>query len=170
MPNWCSNYLKLEGPQGLVDRAKRAIEHDELCNEFFSVPGELRDTEAPNHSSSVERLTERYGYASWYEFCVNEWGTKWDISGGTIQEEGPGYLIASFDTAWSPPIALIDKLEGHGFESVVLDYFEPGMNFVGRWDNGRDEIYEIDEGVPEDMDELWGITEMLADREERLED
>ena len=95
-----------------------------------------------------------------------EWGTKWDISGGHIQEAGPGYLIASFDTAWSPPIALMEKLEGHGFESVVIDYVEYGMNFVGRWDNGIDEVYEIDENVPEDMDELWGITDMLADRED----
>jgi len=165
MPNWCNNYLKLEGPQGLVDRAKAAIERDELCNEFFSIPAELKDATSPN-TKDPDFLIEKYGYADWYSFCVAEWGTKWDISSGTIQEAGPGYIIASFDTAWSPPIALMEKLEGHGFESVVIDYVEYGMNFVGRWDNGFDEVHEIDENVPEDMDELWGITDMLAERED----
>lgn len=165
MPNWCNNYLKLEGPQGLLDRAKAAIERDELCHEFFSIPAELKDATSPN-TKDPDFLIEKYGYADWYSFCVAEWGTKWDISGGHIQEAGPGFLIASFDTAWSPPIALMEKLEGHGFESVVIDYVEYGMNFVGRWDNGVDEVYEIDENVPEDMDELWGITDMLAERED----
>jgi hypothetical protein len=169
MPNWCNNYLKLEGPQGLVDRAKEAIKNDRLCDEFFSIPGELRDTRSPTRPEDADKaaaLVEKYGYADWYSFCVGEWGTKWDISGGVIQEEGDGYIIASFDTAWSPPIALIEKLEGHGFTSVVIDYFEPGMNFVGQWNNGYDECYEIDEDVPEEMDDLWGISEMLAEREE----
>lgn len=167
MPNWCNNYLKLEGPAGLIDRAKRAIERDELCNEFFSIPGELKDTTAPNQDEKqAEAMIEKYGYADWYSFCCGEWGTKWDISGGTITEEGDGYLIATFDTAWSPPIALIEKLEGHGFTSVTLDYVEYGMNFVGQWNNGIDECYEIDEDVPQEMDDLWGISEMLAEREE----
>lgn len=165
MPNWCNNYLKLEGPAGLIDRAKRAIERDELCNEFFSIPADLKDTVAPNRLSA-DRLIEMYGYADWYAFCVAEWGTKWDISYGTIVEEGEGYLIATFDTAWSPPIALIEKLEGHGFTDVCIDYVEYGMNFVGQWNNGYDECYEIDEDIPEHMDELWGISEMLAEREE----
>lgn len=164
MPNWCNNYLKLEGPQGLIDRAQAAIERDEFCNEFFSVPGELRDTTSPN-TKDPDFLIEKYGYADWYSFCVGEWGTKWDINGGVIQEEGPGYLIASFDTAWSPPIALIEKLEGHGFTDVVIDYFECGMNFVGQWNNGNDDCYEIDEDVPEEMKDLWGIDEMLAEQE-----
>lgn len=171
MPNWCNNYLRLEGPQGLVERAKSAIENDRLCDEFFSIPAELKDTTAPNRDRpSSESLIERYGYADWYSFCVAEWGTKWDISGGVIQEEGDGYIVASFDTAWSPPIGLIEKLEGHGFTSVVCDYFEPGMNFVGQWNNGYDECYEIDQGVPEDMDEMWGITEMLQTYEDLNEE
>lgn len=169
MPNWCNNYLKLEGPQGLIERAKSAIERDELCNEFFSMPGELRDTTSPTREGDEDKaafLQERYGYSNWYEFAVNEWGTKWDINGGVIQEEGPGYLVASFDTAWSPPIALIEKLEGHGFTDVTLDYFEPGMNFVGQWNNGDDDCYEVDGDVPDYMDELWGITEMLQTYED----
>ena len=173
MPNWCNNVLTLQGPPGLIDRAKRAIERDELCNEFFSIPSELKDTICPTQPGDEEKakaLQERYGYSNWYEFAINEWGTKWDINGGTIQEEGDGYLVASFDTAWSPPIALIEKLEGHGFTSVVLDYVEFGMNFVGQWNNGEDECYEIDEDIPQDMDDMWGISEMLAEREEMDEE
>jgi hypothetical protein len=173
MPNWCNNYLKLEGPQGLIDRAKSAIENDRLCDEFFSMPGELRDAVTPTQPGDEDAAAarqEKYGYVSWYDFAINEWGTKWDINGGRIVEEGPGYLVASFDTAWSPPTALVAKLEGHGFTTVVNDYFEPGMNFVGQWNNGDDEIYEIDENVPEYMDEMWGISEMLAEYEEMREE
>jgi hypothetical protein len=163
MPNWCNNVITLQGPQGLIDRAKRAIERNELCNEFFSMPGELRDTTSPSDSDdpATKALIERYGYANWYDFAVNEWGTKWDTCDGTIQEEGPGYIVASFDTAWSPPIALMEKLPGHGFDSVVLDYVEFGMNYVGQWNNGDDECYEIDEDIPDHMNDMWGISELL---------
>ena len=169
MPNWCNNVICLEGPQGLVDRAKAAIERDEFCNEFFSMPGELRDTTSPTRPGEEDKaqaMIDKYGYSDWYSFSIGEWGTKWDISGGMIQEAGDGYIVASFDTAWSPPIALVEKLEGHGFTSVVLDYVEYGMNFVGQWNNGIDECYEIDEDIPQEMDDLWGISEMLAEREE----
>ena len=61
----------------------------------------------------IKSNIEKYGYASWYDFCVNEWGTKWDTECHSVDiyEEHPDTLEAVFDTAWAPPIQFYEKLE-----------------------------------------------------------
>jgi hypothetical protein len=75
---------------------------------------------------------ETYGMKNWYDWCVVNWGTKWDIdgSGDRHGDESAEYY---FDSAWSPPIEAFLKISqdfpGLSFD---LEYFEPGMAFCGR--------------------------------------
>jgi len=53
---------------------------------------------------------ERFGAPTWYEWCVENWGTKWGACG---YSEGQDYSHAGelrFDTAWSAPHPVIEKL------------------------------------------------------------
>ena len=46
-----------------------------------------------------------YGYTNWYDYCVNEWGTKWEIGAdGNPAQDIPGGLLLGFDSAWSSSI------------------------------------------------------------------
>lgn len=187
MPNWCNNsvVLKHEDP-AMIERARKAFNGEGLLQEFIPVPQELRDTVSGSmgedkreaHEAQQKANVEKYGYANWYDFCVNEWGTKWEIGAdGNPAQDIPGGLMLGFDSAWSPPIAAYEKLLEMGFEIEAM-YYEPGMAYAGVWDNGHDDYYEyggldsagIAETLPGELDEAFGISESAAEWEAEQEE
>lgn len=132
MPNWCMNKLTVSHPNpDMVDRFETAYNLGKACEEFLPKPKDIGD--------------------GWYDWCINNWGTKWDIGAdvGTDKEERYGLkatrvdneVSCSFDSAWSPPVGLYDKLFELGYD-VKATYWEPGMAFCGIWDNGVDNYVE----------------------------
>lgn len=180
MPNWCSNVMTLrhEDPE-MITRAKNAFAEGKFCQEFVPCPQELQDVSSPNRDEkSAAALLEKYGYADWYAFQTNEWGTKWDFgSGDGINNFTENELILYFDSAWSPPIRMMEQLEELGF-TVDLMYYEPGMAFCGRYADGDDEYFEfggmnadeIDIEIPGELNEAFCIAENQRMWEEENED
>ena len=184
MPNWCNNVLELahEDP-AMLERARVAFNEGKLCNEFVPVPPELHivagrvgndtDPKQIELEAAEKSNREKFGYATWYDFCVNEWGTKWDVGGDSMTAEMEnGQLVMSFDSAWSPPCNFYEKLLDLGFE-VRAYYYEGGMNFAGIWDNGDDEFYELETGsaavreqIPSVLDEMFCISESMEEWED----
>jgi len=178
MPNWCGNTLTLshEDPNMIV-RAKAAFAEGEFLNEFIPVPACLKDTTSPNRDNA-EELRAQCGYADWYDWCVNEWGTKWDVGDGQgIQTWDDHELIVYFDSAWAPPVAAYEKLLDLGF-TVYATYYEPGCAFAGIFEDGVDDHYdlsEMDSGdvqqqLPPELDDAFGISESMAEYEAENED
>ena len=191
MPNWCNNVVEISHPEAeMMQRVKTSFAKGEFLNEFIPVPddlqivaGHLGDTEANNANiaKGVENIKE-YGYADWYTFCVNEWGTKWDVGGGdgSITENSDGSLTLSFDSAWAPPCVAYEKLVDMGF-TIKAYYDECGMAFAGVWEDGFDDYYEyggmtseqVRDELPDDLDEMFNISEniqMWEDEQEESED
>ena len=183
MPNWCNNsvVLRHEDP-AMIERARKAFNGEGLLQEFIPVPKELTETvsgfvgmdKQAEHEAQQAANIKKYGYANWYDFCVNEWGTKWEIGAdGNPAQDIPGGLMLGFESAWSPPIAAYEKLLEMGFEIEAM-YYEPGMAFAGVWDNGHDDYYEyggmdseqIAKELPAELDEAFGISESVAEWEE----
>ena len=185
MPNWCNNTLELhhEDP-AMIERAKKAFADGKLLNEFVPVPASLHivagrvgdGDEQKKLEEDTARNIEVHGYGNWYDFCVNEWGTKWDVGGDDYNEpsqETPNKITMSFDSAWAPPITAMDKLEALGF-SVRLYYYEPGMCFAGVYEDGHDNYYdlsnmtstEVADELQSDLDEMFAISETMAEYEE----
>lgn len=173
MPNWCNNVVELahEDPAMLI-RAKDALNRGEFLQEFIPVPQELKDAVADFKTN--EDLVAKYGYSNWYDYCVNEWGTKWDVGGdGMTCEIEDGRISTSFDSAWSPPVTAYEKLVELGF-SVRAYYYESGMGFAGIWEDGDDDFYELggmdsaeaEETLPQVLDEMFCISENMAEWEE----
>ena len=189
MPNWCNNHLTLthEDP-AMIKRAYDALERGEFLQEFIPVPEDLKITSGylgnGPEQEELERKTkanvEKYGYGNWYDFCVGEWGTKWDTGeqgNNDINPNDPNMLTAGFDTAWAPPIAAYEKLVDLGF-SVKAGYYEPGMAFAGLWEDGDDDHYELGnmtstevaQQLPMGLDDLFGISETMAEYEAENEE
>jgi hypothetical protein len=179
MPNWCGNTLTLthSDPEMIV-RAKAAFAEGRLLDEFIPVPAGLKDTTSPSRDGSAEELRAQYGYSDWYDYCVNEWGTKWDIGDGNgIQTWDDHELVVYFDSAWSPPIAAYEKLQDLGF-TVYATYYEPGCAFAGIYDECGDACYdlsgmnseEVRNDIPEELDDAFGISDSMAEYEAENED
>jgi hypothetical protein len=187
MPNWCDNTVELyhEDPK-MIDRAVDALNRGEFLNEFIPVPASLQivagrvgDPDEQMQLEAQEALNrETHGYANWYDYCVNEWGTKWDVGQeGCQTRDDANRLTATFESAWAPPCQAYEKLMDLGFE-VRAYYYEPGMAFAGIWDNGDDDYYDyggmkaagVAEEFPAELDEMFGISESMAEWEAENED
>jgi hypothetical protein len=184
MPNWCNNTVTLEHEDpAMIARARAAFAKGEFLHEFVPVPLCLTETVAGCHSdpekqAALEKSEQdnlnAYNYKNWYDFCVNEWGTKWDVGGddGYINDIEGG-LILSFDSAWAPPTKAYERLTEMGFKVHAM-YYEPGMCFAGVWEDGIDTYYEygdmssdeIVECLPVELDEAFGISEQVAEYED----
>lgn len=76
----------------------------------------------------IQRLDE---IINGYNWSINNWGTKWDLLEPEVHKEG--YIIQhSFKTAWSPPIAWVQKVS-EKFPNLVFinEYQEPTELLAG---------------------------------------
>jgi hypothetical protein len=188
MPNWCDNTVTIshEDPAKIAALAE-AMREGKFCDHVIPVPEDLKITagflgdgeEQRKLEEATARNVEKYGAGNWYDFCVNRWGTKWDVSceGGVEVSEDGKTVNASFDSAWSPPTGVYDELVEQGYE-VVGYYYEPGMGYVGKFDNGVDDCFDysghdsttVRDHIGEELDDCFGISENMAEWEAENEE
>ena len=182
MPNWCNNTLTLthEDP-AMITRAKDALDRGEFLQEFIPVPEQLQIVAGcvgdPEEQAKLEadtaRNREELGYGNWYDFCVGEWGTKWDVGGDGQSDIHPDgkMLHTTFDSAWSPPVNAYDKLVELGF-GVNAMYYEGGMGYAGSYDEHGDQEINLEgmtaddiEREHPDLNDAFGIADSMREYE-----
>lgn len=188
MPNWCSNHITVRGTnQAEILRLGEAFDQGKFCNAVIPIPEELNNPDTGSYGGEDaadkdrlrEELTEKYGFSGWYDFCINRWGTKWDFGepgSGLISDDGLEFS-GSFESAWAPPMGIAEALVEQGME-VTLYYYEPGMAFVGKYENGYETHYElaglnsqtVRAAIGDDLDDFWGISESMAEYEAENEE
>lgn len=142
MPNWCNNSITIQGPTETVktlwEEAKTAQDGEfGLLNAMVPMPQELEGTTSPSQDGSMD----------WYQWRVNNWGTKWDISdeGLEFQDNGDGTaaIVGWFDSAWAPPIDAYNTwLDSNDNCDLHATYEEGGMDFAGIYSNGGDDYMD----------------------------
>ena len=179
MPNWCNNHLTISHTDpAMIDRVVKAWEKKEFLQEFIPVPQALIDTVAGHPTDEVKDADNqaKYGYANWYSFRVNEWGTKWDVGYDSDYEnhprrDGENTVFLYFDSAWSPPTSAYEKLVDMGF---IIDayYYEGGMGFYGHFFGDstsiNDDYYEFTRvaDISPEFLERFGIEDMDEELDE----
>lgn len=158
MPNWCYNKLKITADteealkqlKEFKERAKQQSDKDNksdlLMDNFVTCPVELKETvsgflkgdEQKALEAKQKSNEEKYGFPTWYEWSIANWGTRWDVS-ATLEEDAIsekndyGFLSYVFDSAWSPPTIWLEKVSKMYPELYfVLRYEEEDMGFFGR--------------------------------------
>ena len=135
MPNWCMNDLTVTGPKKEIAKFKEQSKKDHTTKknnienffaQFVPIPNDIF---RGNVGQKEEAL---YGDKTWYTWCPRNWGTKWDANGCVLSVDKPDQLIYVFDTAWSPPIAWLEKVATlYPKLQFEMNYDEPGMVFSG---------------------------------------
>lgn len=161
MPNWCQNNLTISHE----DRSKvmefvHAYKEGRACEHYLPVPKD----------ENGELISDEFSPNDWYRWRINNWGTKWDIGSDNNELHGLNPTVVdneatmTFDSAWSPPVGLYEKLHQLGF-SVDATYFEPGMAFCGIWHDGDDLYTEYtDKGmIPVRIWEDYNLSEFFEE-------
>lgn len=147
MPNWCENRLEITGPEReLTLFLAKAKEGDKPLSfqNLHPMPEELHGTSSPGANPN------------WYDWRVENWGTKWDTGREVHADEGSATSQSfSFDTAWSPPTALVKKVSGD-FPGLLfrIEYAEAGMCFAGFEEYSDGEMISGSHGKLENYE--WG--------------
>ena len=124
MPNHCTNSLTIYSKdKELLKKLHAKATVDEPA-------GDLLDFLAPLPNGEWD-----------YNWCVANWGTKWDIYDVCYAEIEEDRLDLGFCTAWEPPVeALQTGAERLGF-TFELYYHEGGMMFAGMATDETDDCY-----------------------------
>lgn len=118
---------------------------------------------------TVNGNIEKYGCADWYDWSITNWGTKWNACEADCYKDHDGRLIYRFDTAWSAPTPIIEKLAkmfprlsihhmwadedmGNNTGEVTYQGESADWNYH---ENGTSEAYRLYEAC-------WGDTECIG--------
>lgn len=169
MPNWVSNRLTLEGPvqdlEALVQRAAGLDDEGERAvftfNGFAPKPKDVY-----RGTLGAEEEKAYPGTKNWYGWNCHFWGTKWDCNNAELEKyytpildqmaeafagkrnnaEVRGTVVYTFDTAWSAPHPVVEKIAK----------LYPTINVQHEWtdeDSGSDNHgrFSYEEGSRTDM-------------------
>ena len=142
MPNWCSNRVHISGSAEDVVAFKTLVSGDRGEDVFsfqaiLPCPEELHQHTAPQFDTEIgKQLIEKYGASDWYQWQVNNWGTKWDTSDSYLDYADEESASWYFSTAWSPPEGIYNELSRR-FPDLSISWFfdEPGMQIAGYLNN-----------------------------------
>ena len=64
---------------------------------------------------AIKQLYDKFGFVSWYQWSIANWGTKWNASDTYVEDiialpEGNSMLTFEFSTAWTHPQPIYEKL------------------------------------------------------------
>lgn len=179
MPNWCNNTITLTGPKEKITAIyAKAKKDNALLQQFKPMPQALDGTTSPApKEGKVQPLVD--GFDNWYDWRVQNWGTKWDVDVDNLELSDDGTTITGwFDSAWAPPI--------HAYEYFLTDnedcsiksyYYEGGMDFGGLWEDfadaevtmsdfTADEMEDPNSGLIYDLNEQFNFSEYVREYEE----
>lgn len=139
MPNFCTNKIRLVHQDPDMIRAAETAADEGKLLEF------LRPS--PNGIDS-------------YAWCVENWGTKWDLQVDWLEssfDEEVSVLEINAESAWTPPLEALKWAEAElGFE-VEIYYIEVGAGFMGLMARGHEEEWD----TPRSYEEAQEMLEIL---------
>ena len=142
MPNWCTNFVMVQGDPNEVDELVNAVTNGKSAfslNQLAKVPEALSSASSPERDEDrVQINLDTYGAKDWYDWCNKNWGTKWDVEAEIVLDETSPMLPGNrtvkfqFDSAWSPPLPVYDVLAARfPNTNIYVCWDETGCDFAG---------------------------------------
>jgi hypothetical protein len=135
-------------PQKFKDLDQRSANYQAKINDIAK--------DDPEREAKLKELAAEFGVepgTPWlhdgfnsggYDWCVNNWGTKWSAIDVHHSSQGANNALIEFLTAWTPPLPVIEKMASlfpdHDFD---LKYYEGGCGFRGHacWSTGKEKFH-----------------------------
>lgn len=153
MPNWCTNELTITGDPKQIAKFRKLAEQKNKDGEkqalslgnFYPEP-DYTKTEVLPTFPDISGTKPVDPSQAWWDWRVQNWGTKWELNEVELIDESEDYLLYRFDTAWSPPVKWLEKVAKDYPElDFRLKYEEEGVGFLGvaKSRAGATEVQEI---------------------------
>lgn len=89
---------------------------------FLEIRSDIKSDEWELGKQAFQNI-QKYGSPTWYEWCINNWGTKWNSYGYEPNTDYSESETIYFQTAWSAPHPILEK----------LSEMYPTITFEHRW-------------------------------------
>ena len=133
MPNHCYNRIEISGEE--ASKIASAIKSEETPFDFGKIFPEPNYDEVevlPTFPQIVGNNDPVKKEESWWDWRVQNWGTKWNSYDCDVDESNEEYVEYTFYTAWSPPEGVIEKLREQYPDVHISAFFdEPSMEIGG---------------------------------------
>lgn len=140
-------YDKYPSIPGLSEkRLPQDMTDEELLSKnphFFKTVEEVREGRLKS-----QELREKYGYDNWYDWCVENWGVKWNACETHVYDnDKPNIFVFRFETPWGEPQHIFSKLHDQYSDLEMRISFTHEGGFGGQyitW-NPVDKIFTVQE-------------------------
>jgi len=193
MPNWCSNSVTFwHEDEKELQRLVDAYNSGHAMSAIWPCPDDLKIVAgcvgAPGSPEQVALETKqaenfaKHGAKDWYDWCCENWGTKWDFGlengdkPAQIETDAKGRKCVrlGFNTAWAPPTGFYSHLHNELGFTVKAYYFEQGVGFCGIYTDDNDRLFKIEEftqdwigdNIPSNLCEAFNLFEEAAHQED----
>ena len=130
MPNHCFNRIEIYGKE--ASKIASEIKSEETPFDFTKIFPEPDYDKVEVFSTFGEKTKPVEKDHAWWDWRVQNWGTKWNSYDCEVIEVDDDQVEYTFNTAWSPPEGVIEKLrEQYPDIEVTAFYDEPGMEIAG---------------------------------------
>lgn len=140
MPNWCMNDLRITGEEKDILSFIEANKGDDGEFHFYTLVPEPENND------------------NWYDWRINNWGTKWDTDDVDVQKLDDNNYRLYFTTAWSPPIYWLETaIKDYKHLKFKLHSADPGMNFHTEYVRFGPMMITSENTTFEAKREFWGF-------------
>lgn len=121
--------------RSILDRkiSDRSIE--EIISQYNKIPD---DYKIDGKDLTYERFLElgkiaadniyNYGAMDWYQWSLDNWGTKWNAYDGSMINED----TITFNSAWDPPIPVLKELSAlYPYDEISLEFMSEDIGYAG---------------------------------------
>ena len=125
MPNHVTNVLEIstDGDEELITRILEEIKGEREHIDFATIVPEPDNLFTGNLGSKEREQCAVEGRPNWYDWNIENWGTKWNAYCQSHEDLGYGVHQITFDTAWTAPFPVI----------AALREKYPEAYFAGHW-------------------------------------
>ena len=106
MPNWTENNVLFVGKKKQLKTLKTMLKSKDNDFDFNNIVPMPKDTFRGNLG---EEEREKHGKNNWYDWSIENWGTKWNSVDTRVEENG-STLSYNFMTAWDCPREIVNAL------------------------------------------------------------
>lgn len=161
MPNYCNNSLAIEGSHITVKKIIDFVRSEESAfdfNKIVPMPDYIYQGALGPEEKKI------YGKNNWYDWSIENWGTKWNSDDVEIENNEIQFL-----TAWSPcdpVIAALAKM--YPTMRFTYTFYETEMCFCGMrvYENGKIVFYydgDYAENPLYEEDDEWANEYVISD-------
>lgn len=180
MPNWCFNSLTVSKHNESGLKLIQAFKPDHAQGEdeaspfmaLMPCPDELMATQASFGSNDPELIAKneanikKFGHANWYDWRLENWGTKWDASEIDFIEENDESATIRFNTAWCPPTQLLAWYAEQNPDVIFCnEYDEEGCSFEGYDLHSPDRGFQSESWEPREAPRFEDLLDEIPETE-----